>query len=369
MKVRILGIDEEQEWDDLIYSIPDADVYFTAGYCRIYEDNQEGKAQLFVYQEAENLICYPFLLRDISSQVSFRHMQLDGPIYDISTPYGYGGPISNVSDPERRHALYRDFELQFAAYCDQKRIVTEFVRFHPLLRNEQDYLDAKPEYVRDTIYIDLTPDEQTMMSRYSKDNRNRIRRAEKEGLEVRISPLTQLEDLLRLYYSTMYKKQASSYYYFGREFFENTVQHLHDHIQLIQVWREDRVISSCLFMHYGNYAHYHLMGSDQEHLKCAPVNLLIHKAALWAKSLGCKMLHLGGGYTGNDSLFRFKRSFNEKQEANFYVGKRIRDEELYAASIQGVGLTLLQNNYFPAYRNPDLLRTIEGMLEQAVAVL
>ncbi|WP_051287200.1 lipid II:glycine glycyltransferase FemX [Paenibacillus taiwanensis] len=367
--VVVLNLEQDKEWNELIRAIPEADIYFTADYCRIYEENREGKAQLFVYREGDDYICYPFLLRDASRQPGFTELHTGEPVYDITTPYGYGGPISNVNDAARRDALFRRFEQVFDDYCKAERIVTEFVRFHPLLNNAQYYQDCNPEYVRNTIYIDLTMDEQSIMRQYSRDNRNRIRRAEREGLVVKLTPLSELEDLLRLYYSTMCKKQANSYYYFKKDFFENTVSYLRENIKLLQVIRNDQVITSCLFMHYGDYAHYHLMGSDNEHLKCAPVNLLIHKAVMWAKSIGCKVLHLGGGYSGNDNLYRFKRSFNEHQAADFYVGKRIRNEELYNLSIQCLGIGLLQEKYFPIYRNPEVMNSIGKLVEQAAAFM
>ncbi|MCR8844162.1 GNAT family N-acetyltransferase [Paenibacillus sp. SC116] len=361
MNVVLLDMENREKWNTYTRAALDTDVYFSAEYCRVYEDNGEGKAQLFVYEEGDEFVCYPYLLRDASHLPGLRELNVTKPIYDITTPYGYGGPISNVADADRRTRLFRNFEYQFDAYCHEHRIVSEFVRFHPLLNNWRDYNDVNPEFVRNTVFVDLTLSEEDMLTTFSRDNRNRIRRAQREGFYVTIKEPTRLDNLIRLYDATMLKKQASTYYYFDRNFFQNTTSYLEGYVKLMEVHADDKVIASCLFMHEGDYAHYHLMGSDQAYLKAAPINLLIYEAALWAKSQGFKKLHLGGGVTGNDNLFRFKRSFNEREWADFYVGRRIRHQSLYDAAAlilnKQHGIAGTESAYFPMYRNPLLFNT------------
>jgi hypothetical protein len=352
MSVFLLGVEHAEQWNEYLRQVPQSDIYFTAEYCRIYEENGDGKAQLFVYHRGDQFVCYPYLLRNISILPIIARLNLDYEVYDISTPYGYGGPLTNVLDTQERLSLFREFELAFHEYCKENKIVTEFVRFHPILNNEQDYQAVDPSFVRNTIYINL--DEEDLQKQYSKDNRNRIRRAHKEGLTVAHADIHDLSHLLELYYSTMDKKQAQNYYYFSEQFFANTVQFLGTNVELVEVKCDDLVIASAMFMHKGEFVHYHLMGSDKRFLPAAPINLLIHYAALRAKERGYRYLHLGGGYTGNDNLFRFKRSFNEQQMADFYIGKKVHCTSLYEAITQRIEMPTAAQDYFPVYRHPEL---------------
>ncbi|TBL70836.1 lipid II:glycine glycyltransferase FemX [Paenibacillus thalictri] len=337
------------EWNEYIGQIPDADIYFTPEYCKIYEKNGEGQAQMFVYREGNDFVCYPFLLRKVGDLPAVRQLDLREDLYDITTPYGYGGPITNVKETGKRQDLFRRFSKAFAEACGELRIIAEFVRFHPVLQNHRDYTAVEPAFNRNTIHIDLTASESEIQGRYSRDNRNRIRKALKEGLTVKHSPINEIDSLLSLYYKTMDKKQASDYYYFPRSFFHDTIADLNGHIELIEIRLGDQTIASCLFMHYNQFVHYHLMGSDKDYLRLAPINLLVHHAAIWAKSRGYRYLHLGGGSSGNDNLYRFKKSFDETEANDFYTGKMVRNPEAYQYIVERLGIEE-QGSYFPVYR-------------------
>jgi hypothetical protein len=354
MSYTVLSAQQADEWHSYLDRAVQSDIYFTPEYCRIYEENGDGNAQLFVYSHDNDFVCYPYLLRNISALPLIDSLQLNHDVFDITTPYGYGGLLTNVREPENKASLIRRFEDVFHEYCRVNHIVSEFVRFHPLIKSCDDYKAVDPSFVRNTIYIDLGVSEEEIQRRYSRDNRNRIRRALKEGLTVGFSNSGELTELLALYYSTMDKKQANPYYYFSEQFFNNTVGFLGDRIELVQVKHGDKVIASALFMVYGEFIHYHLMGSDKQFLPAAPVNLLLHFAVLQAKARGYRYLHLGGGYTGNDNLFRFKRSFNEQEMADFYVGKRVHCSSLYEAIVQQVDLHPAVQDFFPIYRHPEL---------------
>lgn len=354
MNTLVLGSGDSIVWNRYISRIQEADIYYRAEYCRIYEENGEGLARLFVYEEDDSIVCYPFLLRSISHLPVVRQAGLQEPLYDIITPYGYGGPLSNVSCTEAQEGLFQRFSVAFSRYCSEQRVVAEFIRFHPILNNARHYPNESLVFLRNTVCLDLKEDEDVIVSRYKAENRNRIRRAIKEGLTVEYSPPEKFEHLLKLYYSTMDRNHAQSYYYFSETFFSNTIQFLKDNVGLIEIKQSDQVIASCLFLYYGKYVHYHLLGCNQEFLKLAPINLLIHELMLWAKRRGCEHLHLGGGYTGNDSLYRFKKTFNTYDSLDYYVGKKIHLPDVYAKLQEHVPRELAGEGFFPIYRHPSI---------------
>ncbi|MDF2713130.1 MAG: hypothetical protein K0R28_55 [Paenibacillus sp.] len=353
MNTLVLESSDATRWNSYISQITEADIYFRAEYCRIYEENGEGAAKLFIYSEGDHFVCYPFLLRCIDDLPAIRDAGIGKSYYDIATPYGYGGPLVSDPSPESRDGLMKRFSAAFHRYCLDQNVVTEFVRFHPILKNHEWYPEVKPSYVKNTICLHLTDDETTITGRYKSDNRNRIRKARKEGLNIVHGETDRLEHLLKLYYSTMDRNHAIPYYYFNESFFLNTVNLLDGNIELFEIMHQDKIIASCLFMHFNHYVHYHLMGSDLEYLKFAPINLLIHEAMLWAKGKGYKYLHLGGGYSGNDSLYRFKKTFNEEKSLDYYVGNRIHMPDVYGKLEEHIR-ELAEEDYFPIYRHPSL---------------
>ncbi|MED1468856.1 GNAT family N-acetyltransferase [Bacillus salipaludis] len=354
MVTKVFDLTEKESWYEFLGRIENQDIYFTPEYFEIYERNGEGKARLFVYENGQGFVYYPFLIRGLRNLTIAKNVSKKyGELYDITTPYGYGGPITNTKDESNKKQLFREFEDSFHSYCFRNNIITEFVRFHPLIRNDQDYKDIECTLNRHTIYIDLSLDLEEIWSNYDNKNRNRLRKAKaNEYFTMVHRHPSELDNFIDLYYKTMDKKNAYDYYYFQRSFFENSVELLKDHLELIEVVMEDKVIMSCFFMHYGDFIHYHLLGSDEEYLNFSPNNSLIHYVVEWAKTKGKKALHLGGGYKGDsDTLYRFKKRFNKYGDLPFYIGKRIRNEEIYYELVKDLPVS---ENYFPLYRHPDL---------------
>ncbi|MDR4949070.1 GNAT family N-acetyltransferase [Neobacillus cucumis] len=349
---------EKESWYKFIKNAENQDIYFTPEYFEIYERNGEGKAKLFVYDNGKDFVYYPFLLRNLHNltilkEISSKYREL----YDITTPYGYGGPITSAKEEAIKKKIFIEFEEIFESYCLRENIITEFVRFHPLILNHQDYKHIESTLNRHTIYIDLSLDSEEIWANYDNKNRNRLRKAQANNYFTMVhrSP-SDLEDFLRLYYKTMDKKNAYEYYYFQRDFFENSAELLKDHLELIEVVMDDKVIMSCFFMHYGDFIHYHLLGSDEDYLHFSPNNSLIHYVVEWGKAKGKKALHLGGGYTGDiDTLYRFKKRFNKYGDLPFYIGKKIHNQAIYDELVKDLPVP---DNYFPLYRHPDLATPI-----------
>ena len=50
-----------------------------------------------------------------------------GRLFDLETPYGYGGPLTDAPlSPEAQQI----FMEELRAYCLEQRIVTQFLRYH-----------------------------------------------------------------------------------------------------------------------------------------------------------------------------------------------------------------------------------------------
>lgn len=307
-------------WDYYIEKLPKKkqDIYYRKKYYSLNEAITSGEAELFVYEEDDNLGVYPYIKRKIDLLTD------EYPYYDIETAYGYGGPILKNELPE----FIDHFEAAFLEYCISENIVAEFIRFHPILNNSKTFRkNINVIHNRLTVWVDLRKSlDEIWMEDISKQNRNIIRKCIKNGLVVKVSE--NYDQFFELYNQTMQKVGAEEFYYFNTEYFEN-IKKDSDYI-LMEVSRNDEVLAGAIFIKYKNYFHYHLSGSKIESLKLSPNNLLLWEAIQFAKLNGCKKMHFGGGLTDSkeDTLFQFKRKFSSEY-ADFYIGTRVHNQQIY----------------------------------------
>lgn len=311
---------KDNAWDRNIEDIPtkNKDIYHTLDYHKLHEVEGKSEGRCFVYEEQEKVAMYPFMLNAIEAK------GLVGDWFDIETVYGYGGPIANTDDP----TFLASFEAAFLTYCKEQRIIAEFVRFNPLLQNQEIFKqDIHVFENRKTVCLDLGKSvEQIWETDISSKNRNMIRKAQKQGLRVQQS--TDYERFKEIYYKTMDKVDASAFYYFDDAYFNSIKES--KNCTLLEVTLKDQVIAGGLFLHYGAYIHYHLSGSLREYLKYAPNNLLLMEAIKYGHDKEFQTIHFGGGLTNDpeDRLFKFKKSFSN-ETLSFCIGKRVHNHKVY----------------------------------------
>ena len=354
----VLNSSHSEEWDAYLNQMDRKDIYFSADFCRLFEDDDHQQAELFVFKQGEKLIIYPYLLRSISHLPAVIQLGLEGEWYDISTPYGYGGPISNVPIGAERTELYRQFSETFTAYCKEKKIMTEFVRFHPFIGNAAEYQKGlTTELNRNTVYMDLTVgSESVLIQNYGSNHKRNIRKLKSAPFTIRKSDLKdRIEPFIELYYGTLNDLQADPFYYFPRKFIEDTSLMPEGRVSLFEAMDGERSVGASIVLLDRPWMHYHLCGWDRAYLQWSPTKFLIHAAAVWGIENGYEKFHLGGGYKGNDELFQFKLRFATQLEPlDYYLGKRIFFPEVYERMI-ALCDTGVAGNYFPLYRHPSLL--------------
>jgi len=312
-----------RHWNEFLGRFPAdwQDVYFTEQYARIYEDNSH-VAECFVYEHAKDTFLFPYLKQSIKF--------LGGKYYDFETPYGYGGPISTSIDA----AFIRDAWEAFLGECHTQKIIAGFIRFHPLLANQNgmgSFLSVS--FDRKTVAMDLTLGAERILNKeiHSK-HRNVIRKAQKHGLRfVADEKFENLDVFIRIYKLNLKGLAADEFYDFKSSYYEAIKNNLQGHSFIGLVYKGQEIIAAAIFFYYGIFGHYHLAGSLKEHRCYYPNNFLIYNAALFLQEKGVRRFHLGGGrqHDEEDSLYKFKRRFS-KEEFNFYIGKVIVDQSVYA---------------------------------------
>ena len=281
-----------------------------------------------------------------------RYTSLPG-YYDSVTPYGYGGVLFEGDSSEENR---KSFWNAYVSKMKDERIVDNFVRYHPVLRNaEQMKAISNVIDLGKTVAFDLTSPDVIWENIISK-NRNMIRKAEKKGIEIHHGKeLSLFTDFRRIYNATMDKDNADEYYYFEAAFYESIHNDLKDNYEMFFALLNGEIIAMSIMLYGNRQMHYHLSGSLIEYRNLAPSNLLLYKAALWGYEHGFKSFHLGGGVgSGEDNLYKFKAAFNKNSNYQFSIGKQVFDQSKYdelveirrASDPNFVGLS----HYFPLYR-------------------
>ena len=316
--IRLFDLSQSADWDATVRSFSEYDVYYLSGYVKAFQLHGDGEPHLLYYENNDLRAIYVFMKRNTAV----------GGWYDSITPYGYGGVLFEGNASEENLST---FWQAYTAKMQEEGIVDNFVRYHPVLANAVPMKQiATVIDLGKTVAFDLSSPDVIWQNIISK-NRNMIRKAEKNRIEIRHGKDLELfKDFKRIYNATMEKDHAEDYYFFGDEFYESIHRDLHDNYEMFYAVMDGQIIAMSIMLFANKQMHYHLSGSMIEYRNLAPSNLLLYKAALWGCEQGFKTFHLGGGVgSGEDNLYKFKAAFNRNSDYQFSIGKEIFDQEKY----------------------------------------
>ncbi|OUO79395.1 GNAT family N-acetyltransferase [Blautia sp. An249] len=337
-------IEQAMEWDKVVRSFNEYDTYWLSGYSKGFQIHGDGEPLLFYYEGKHLRGINVVMKRDIAKSEMFRGKFSENILFDICTPYGYGGWLI---EGENKELLFDEYDN----WCKNHRIVSEFVRFHPVLQNHRFNVDAYDVCpLGNTVVMDLSSPYVIWTNIISKC-KNKIRKAKKNGVQIYSGRYPEIYKEFRfIYNSTMDKDHADKYYYFEEPFYESILNDLPQNAQIFYAVYDGTIIAASIILISNGRMNYHLSGSLSEYARLAPVNLLLYEAALWGCEHGCKTLYLGGGVgSDEDSLYKFKKSFNRLDNDNkFYIGKKIFLRDKYDQLLEMRGET--NSSFFPKYR-------------------
>lgn len=314
----------------------ETDFYFNEQYAQLY-CQERAKVNSFSFNKKKQYFANISIKSPLPDNVD-----LVG--YDASTPYGYGGLSTNITDRD----LLEKIIVEYRRFLKQEGIIAEFYRFHPftdtaIFEHVLDFYEKE----RDVVYIDLRGGQEKRWEGYSTTTRNIIRKA-KKNLIARES--TDIDNFINLYEETMDKNKATSFYYFERDYFEKLLSL--EGTKLLEIRSESETVSMGIFFFKGNLAHYHLSANNYNLGKLNGNYLLLDYASDIAFELGCDSFLLGGGRTRqeDDSLLKFKTKFSPLKKS-FYIGGLISYDLKYKlASRPSDDKNELINDYFLNYR-------------------
>jgi hypothetical protein len=290
------------------------------------------------------------LVRDIELPV---HVTAANGFKDTTSAYGYGGPIVSPDTPDD---VCRRFTQVLQDFLQANNVVAAFSRLHPILDNAH-ILTGLGEMVDFgvTVSVDLTLPPDVQFANYRRCHKQSIYRLLDRGFTCIKAGKERLDDFMNIYYETMDRNHAESYYYFDRSYIEYLLEDMRDNTCMIICDDGPTAVSCCLSLSCNGIVQGHIGGTLNRYLSMAPMKLVLDTVRRWACENEAHTLNLGGGVGGRqDSVLSFKQGFSKRQHTCSLwrhvvqptVYQEICSEVVRATGIEPAG------DYFPEYRNP-----------------
>lgn len=333
MKFRLLNAavsQEREEWLAAIQQLPleRQDVYFLPEYLYPYAESEGVEACCVVYTNKDAIFMYPFLKSVIQQDELFPHLE---GLQDVQSAYGYGGPVVNAAgeDPVFLDEVWKIF----SDWCSGEQVISEFVRFHPLLDNVR-WASQAMKIFKDRITVPIMLEnypQAVLDSSYYRVHRQMLRKAERVGFTFHtLSARSELSWFVPLYQNTQDFLQAGDETRFGSDYFRCLIEGFDAKAWLGVVKHSGEIAAAALVLEGTTFLHSHLMGYRRDIKTSGMTNLLYYGIAEEGVKRGKTILHMGGGRTNheNDSLLRFKESLSSERRT-FWLGTLCHNHVLY----------------------------------------
>jgi len=364
-----LRTDQASDWLAVLTRMKAYDFYYLPSYHRLAETQGEGVAELFVHRDGEYVIAIPLVLRPVSTKQG--PGQVDDGLNDATSVYGYAGPLA--SDWNMPAEVIKNFQIDLRESLEKKRVVSVFSRLHPLFPQRpllHGLGNYKPESQTISINLSLTPADQVVQ--YRQGHKQDIRKIRDMGATCGIDlELTHLDAFIELYYRNMKRVGAKAEYFFPRFYFDRLMETTDAMVRLFVCTIKGELACAAIFLKCDKIIQYHLSATSEKFQKFAPTKLLLDTARQWGVEHGAMTLHLGGGVgSSEDALFQFKAGFSNVRH-EFFTWRWILSENDYwkLTSLKtGTNQTdinqSLSDNFFPAYRAPQLAESLAANSSQ-----
>jgi Acetyltransferase (GNAT) domain len=341
LTVEVFGVDDRR-WDELVDASPAADVYYRRGYCRAYEAAGHGRAVAVVTAGA----LFPLLLRPLP-------FGEEG--FDAATPYGYGGLLPLGRDTSGMGSDPTPNLRQLRDWCATAGVVSCLLRLHPLLGGPAQLSTVDSPDVEIRVHGPTTSIDLARLANGRLEGMSKGRKADLTIARRELEPSWDAEDALErfrsIYDGTMRRVGAGDFYLFPPEYYATLADGLGDRLGVALALLDGEPVGGALFLAGRRFAHYHLSGTTDAGRELKAGTLLVHAGAGWARGRGCECLHLGGGTSGADSLFAFKKSFGGETHT-YAFATLVADGGRYGAlaARRAEEPDPPRPDFFPAYR-------------------
>jgi len=325
--ISIVKCSERDVWRDALNRCAPFDVCHLPEYHCAYETREaEGSALLWVYDCGGDTFCYPFFLSPVNI-INGEEVWESG-FRDISSVYGYSGPLSSTTDSDFLSRAWSEFD----EWSKSQKVIAEFVRFSCFVDN--DHL-AHPKCDiasnRPIAFSNLPDTSKEYFANLRGKTRNMVHRAERSGLIGRIESLSAGLDAFReLYQRTMQRNQSTTFFDYGDLYYDHLLNLDEEEVFISCIYNEEKLVSGAIALAHGEGSLYHLGANDADFMRNGCGNLCLFKMTSHLIELGVRYLTMGGGRTttDDDPLYKFK-SRNATDSTVYEIGKRVVDQDAY----------------------------------------
>lgn len=326
------GVDrlsQSEHWDRMYESLNSSlkSPFFSRGYYASYQTIEMCEVECFWAQDDDKYFFYPYIIKEIDDSES-----LLGQIhYDISGAYGYSGPLCNTRDIDfirRANELLKD-------YLTMRKVVTEFVRYCPVIENRHYHLYPEQISVLDNVYVSIEKGiDHVWSDSFGHRVRTAVRKGASYGLRTEVKQgnevtLADMEAFYQVYISTMQRNDADSYYYFDMKYFLSMLENMRESLILALTYHESTVITTELVLCDGDIAYGFLGGTLKDFFALKANTFQRWELLKVLADSGVKKYSMGGGSAKNDSIYAFKMTFANGCENPFHIGRYVFDDDAY----------------------------------------
>jgi hypothetical protein len=353
MKYRSFTVKNREEWDSYVNKALLHDVFHSWTYHSL---NTEGEPLLFVYQENGAFIALPIIKRKIEGT----------DFYDMTSVYGYSGPVSNINAAQMSKNTLMNFKTAFINFMTEENAVCIFSRLHPfidqylLLENIGGVIENGT-----TLYMDLSPSIEDQRNSYEKRLCRQVRQLREKGYIIKEADnISEIRAFVDIYHKNMDRLHASSQYYFDEKYFADILRLGGFDSKLLLIYDGTVLTCGAIVLLSDTIIRNHLSATSPDYLNESPSKLLTDEISMVGRKLGKKIFHLGGGVGGReDSLFEFKKRFSDLQVKD-YIWCYINDRNAYNAIVAKAEPDIdMQSSYFPLYRQPRKMQQCISNIE------
>lgn len=310
-------------WREILALFGELDSTFLPEYHLAYAGRTDQSEPLIWHFSQNNQhFAYPFLKTPIT---------LNGEelaYCDISSVYGYTGPIATTSDKSFLETAWQAFDQE----AKQQNIVAEFTRFSPFNKNEQLAHPEATVLVNRTLAVSYLPkSKELLLASLGTKNRNMLRKAEREGLIARELDLPEhLPAFRALYDETMLRNNAPVFFKYDDAYWNHLLSLDKIGLKLFGVFAAEKMVAASMAVVRGKSGLYHLGASLSEFSRLGAGNLSLFAMSCGLMACGANFINMTGGRTAraDDPLLLFKKS-NANSTAMFHIGKRILNHGAY----------------------------------------
>jgi hypothetical protein len=244
----LISAANDEKWTQALRAVGPFDIYHTASYHRLGEIDTGRTALAYFHQAEGHALFYPFLAAPVPAPLSGGRA-----LYDLESVYGYTGPLATTKDRKILDQLWAPFQ----AWAKTRGVIAEMTRFHPLLETQQ-YAASFTQlfFNRDTLYFDLTEDEEKTWAGYPATQHRKIRQAQRHGLTLRLGAPEEIGTVfLPIYEKTMKFLGATGRYFFNPAYFAYLQKSLAAQIDLCLVEKGPDILAAALYLKGHQFYH------------------------------------------------------------------------------------------------------------------